>query len=367
MPIIQGRNNFVFFLSIDRTPLNICSATPKVVFIKNHKAASSTITVILQRYGLAQNKLFAVPLLIPYNAIFHLVQLFTANMTLGYQADDTSWDGFDMLVNHARLNRAEMDKVVKNAFYLTIIRHPVDHFESAWEFFGINAGMHAYPTIKTTEAAIAKFFTDPKFYFVDFAYMKHFRNYIWNGQLFDLGLDQTLFDNIDYVTGAIQRLDKELDLVMIKEYFDESLILLKKTLCLQYEDIVYIPSNIRNATQRRVIPPQIRQRITVWNSADMLMYNHFNRTFWDRVNNYGPTFYTDLKVFRELNRNVTRECADEEVKFSATFPAISCANLRKLETDNNKVIREMTKLRFNITKDIVGYPFPPLDAGYKIQ
>ena len=273
-------------------------------------------------------------------------------MTLGYQ-DDPLWDGFDILMNHARLNKPEMDKVVKKAFYLTIIRHPVDQFESAWGYFGngnFDDVVRSYDkTLKTKEEILAKFVTDPKFYYDEAAYTKHFHNYIWNGQLFDLGLNQTLFENVDYLTGAIQRLDREFDLVMVTEYLDESLILLKTELCRRYEDIIYIPTNVRNVTKRTVLSPEIRRGVELWNKGDMLMYNHFNRTLWDRVHNYGPKFTRDLELFRELNRNVTAECADEMVEFSVTFPAISCVDLRKPEQTFNTAIREMMEHRLNIT------------------
>jgi len=47
-----------------------------------------------------------------------------------------------------------------------------------------------------------------------------------NYQSHDLGLDPTLTDD-EEIRNAIEKLSQELDLVMITEYFEESLILLK--------------------------------------------------------------------------------------------------------------------------------------------
>ena len=43
----------------------------------------------------------------------------------------------------------------------------------------------------------------------------------------------------------IKELDKQFDLVLIAEYFDESLILLDELLCWPYKDLTYLKQNER--------------------------------------------------------------------------------------------------------------------------
>ena len=52
-----------------------------------------------------------------------------------------------------------------------------------------------------------------------------------NQQLFDLGLNNTEMENENVVSNKISQLDDQLHLVLIAEYFDESLVLLAKYLC----------------------------------------------------------------------------------------------------------------------------------------
>ena len=286
-------------------------------------------------------------------------------MTLGYQ-ENSQWKGFDILCNHARLNRPEMNKVVKNAFYFTIIRHPVDHFDSVWGYFKFyRYFFRETDDSKNNIPAMKIFLDDPEFYFGEFGQSpsaKHFRNFIWNGQLFDLGVNQDLFENLDYINDAIQQLSKDLNLVLIKEYFDESMILMKNHLCLSYEDIIYLPQNMRKDTEK--LSPSLKRVIESWNRADMIMYDYFNRTFWERIHKYGQTFFNDLKLFRELNSNVTDECAtdlddtdrDTPAIFSTTFPRLRCADLHKVDTQNTELIRIMTRHRLNIKRTVIGYP-----------
>lgn len=61
--------------------------------------------------------------------------------------------------------------------------------------------------------------------------------------MFDLGLSQKYFQNYAAVTKCINFLNKEFDLVMIMAYFDESLILLKRLLCWEIDDILNVKVN----------------------------------------------------------------------------------------------------------------------------
>lgn len=276
-------------------------------------------------------------------------------MTMGYeelQARNESWEGFDILVNHARLNRPEMDKVVKKAFYLTIMRDPVSHFESAFSYFNIDTNpkfLRDKAKVQTNETeAIAIFLTNPKYFFQKLHYY-HCRDYLWNGQSWDLGLNRTLFENLDYVEGAVRRLSNELDLVLIKEYIDESLILLKKEICLDYQDILYFSHMVRSGDRIQKLRPDLQRKIIEFNKADMMLYEQFNRTFWAKVRDYGPTFAKDLSYFKELNHKVGSEC--KYAGHSVTIPTLNCEHWWRSENQNGEALREITKQRWNITSD----------------
>ncbi|XP_006820317.2 galactosylceramide sulfotransferase-like [Saccoglossus kowalevskii] len=137
------------------------------------------------------------------------------------------------------------------------------------------------------------------------------RSLLRNRQMFDLGLDPENSYNETLVDHAIQKATNDFDLVMIAEYFDESLILLKKLLCWEFEDIVYIQQNTRNDQLRSRLDDWKRQRILEINSADLKLYQHFNNTFWLKVKAYGDSFDEDLATFRDMLKKVHSECLDE--------------------------------------------------------
>ena len=119
---------------------------------------------------------------------------------------------------------------------------------------------------------------------------------------------------------AFRRFDREIDLVMMMEYFDESLVLLSKTLCWEFEDLVYHPCKVHSEYQ----PPttdEMRNIITKVSHADIGLYNNFNKTFWQKVKNYNGDFEADLAEFRSVQDGANEKCT----RYSG---AEYCLNLR---------------------------------------
>ena len=88
-----------------------------------------------------------------------------------------------------------------------------------------------------------KFFKDPVGY-----YQNDTRWGKWlakNINFFDLGYSNELTDESE-VNAAIDEIIKQFDFIMISDYMDESLILLKEELCLQISDIVFFSINKRS-------------------------------------------------------------------------------------------------------------------------
>ena len=71
--------------------------------------------------------------------------------------------------------------------------------------------------------------------------------------MFDLGLEPKFYSDSKEVMRYIQELDQQLDLVLILEYFDESLVLMKRLLCWDLEDLVYIKQKVRRESFRNTV------------------------------------------------------------------------------------------------------------------
>ena len=280
----------------------VCKPKRKVVFLKTHKTGSCTMASIFHRYGFVNNLTFLVP---DHSHLISYKKLFSTDKIATREARDkgtsghgyTNWTfevGYEMFTNHARFNKKEFDKVFHGAKYVTILREPVSEFESAFFFFNISKAMK-----KKSDQPLKLFMKNPK---ENFKHLQKIRFTpkvsMHNYQMFDLGLQFDEMDNETVILGKILELDSEFDLVMIQEYFDESLLLLRKMLCWEMDDIVFLAQAVRRQSLRTKIDDGLRSKISSWNHADMLLYRHFNSTFWRKLQDYGPSLQRDLALFR---------------------------------------------------------------------
>ena len=98
------------------------------------------------------------------------------------------------------------------------------------------------------------------------------------------------------------------DLILIMEYFDESLILLKQLLSLEYKDIIYLRAkeNHEKSFSEEDLTKKSKEIILKRQSIDQILYDYANRTLWRKITDFGlEKMDSELKIFREL-----REKAD---------------------------------------------------------
>ncbi|XP_077987128.1 galactose-3-O-sulfotransferase 3-like [Glandiceps talaboti] len=198
-------------------------------------------------------------------------------------------------------------KVIERApqtILLSIVREPAANFESAFNFFNLYKYVNKHPSSNPGEK-IKEFLQKPEYY----------RNKVskgrnWcvarNGQAWHLGLDHKYHDREDIVEEYFSRLANELDLVFVTEYYDHSLILLKRIMCWKMENILYIARRVRS--KRTPLTQDMKDKIRNWNYVDVKLYQIFNRTLWSKIDQYGPEFDNDLQDFRQLRDAVSKDC-----------------------------------------------------------
>ncbi|XP_072044803.1 galactose-3-O-sulfotransferase 2-like [Amphiura filiformis] len=300
-----------------------CSPRNQIVFIKTHKTASTTLQTIINRFGFFYNLSFVFNKNYINNGHFYFIPLTPRNQKrlflppLNVRLGDYSnySNNFDIMAVHVRYNRVEMEKFMKkHTKYISIIRDPVAQWESAFDFFKFQDAFGSALSRIPEDKWIETFLDNSSFHLES---LKHlwYENvlglrwyYAQNSQIYDLGLDSTSFHDDVVINGTVKRLEQEFDLILLAEYFDESLLILKKQFCWKYEDILYFPKNKR--LTRRQLSDHVQMKIRNLNRADWLLYSHFNRTLWEKVKSYGPKFDEDLNYFRHLNHRIFHECGN---------------------------------------------------------
>ncbi|XP_071958795.1 galactosylceramide sulfotransferase-like [Antedon mediterranea] len=301
-----------------------CKPQQHIVFLKTHKTGSSTITSILQRYGFLQNLTFATPKRghVISSTYFNRKQVLPGT--------------YDLLVNHVRYNRTEMEAVMKpDTKYITIIRDPSTQLESVFGYFQLFNPLH----LQNEQNPYRIFMSKPQ-YFLDRYPEFRQRSYLRNPLLYDFGLDHVQQLNQTLLNETIRKIEKEFDIIMLQEYFNESLLLLKKLFCWEWDDILYIAKGTRTTKLRYNVSDKIREVSRKWCASDAQLYDHFKLIFLEKVTNYGPDLEKDLKILEfKLNQTMykcTLPDKTPKVRYRAYQPIANSSN-------NNSLCQYMLK------------------------
>ena len=266
------------------------------MFLKTHKTGGSTIVNILFRYGDSRNLTFAL-------GAGHLAwpQRFHISQVLPFYRQP------NILCSHTVFNKKPLNWLFPREIskYVTIIRNTVDTFESFFNYYKLGRvlGLGRDPVV-----SLEKFLKRASSFYNKFRAKKRSIN-ARNPMMFDLGLSQKYFQNYTAVTKYINFLNKEFDLVMIMDYFDESLILLKRLLCWEIDDILNVKVNERLDKEKASnLSDRVKENIKRWNKADVLLFTYFNATFWKKIEMEGSGFYEDLSAFRERRLKLQQMC-----------------------------------------------------------
>ena len=288
-----------------------CSPVQHVLYLRTHKTASSTLVNILFRYGDYRNLSFVLH---PKDPNLGWPKRFKISQNL--LLDGTRRP--NLLCGHTRYNKETMNYLFprKASKYITTIRNPVEQFESIFNYFGLG---RFYGLGQDPNESLKRFLEQA----TEFNHMfkRRTTGFAHNPMSFDLGLDDTFYQNVTAIKEYIAFLEKEFDLVMISDYFDESVVLMKRLLCWEFDDILYIKANKRIDKERAVkLSEDTIENIKRWNKADVLLYQHFNQTFWRKIELEGEDFYNDLATFRHKKAEITRLCLTNETSDQLWVP-----------------------------------------------
>ena len=288
--------------AVDRS-LPPCKPVNNILFLKTHKTGSSTVTNILNRYGDTRDLMFAVPSVRATYSFFwpHPFQLRFAQ-AFGRAPN--------ILCNHARYNKVPMNWLFpkETTRYITLLREPTQHFESIFNFFRLDK---RFLGLRNVMSPLQTFLQNATFYLKQAKNITGLLNLIKNPALFELGLDTKYHSNFTVVQNYVRFLQQEFDLVMLMEYFDESLVLLKRRFCWKIEDILYFKLNERMDKHKQNLPEKVKEDIRIWNSGDVLLYDVFNKTLWKMIREEGADFFKDLALFRKELESMKGACLRE--------------------------------------------------------
>ncbi|XP_077991595.1 galactosylceramide sulfotransferase-like [Glandiceps talaboti] len=277
-----------------------CRPVRNFVFLKTMKTGGSTVASILYRYGLRNGLIAAINPTGTAAILPDKSDIEPGLKILRYNCTD--FPGYNFMASHVHYNRLAMDEIIPNAKYFAILRSPYEQRRS--QFYYSDADMD-YPNISNPFAAYLRDIEDS--HILNGKLIRVMRN--GTSQFHTLGFLPKYHTNKTAVNLALQLLDNELDLIMLLEYFDESLVLLRKLMCWNFEDIIYSPCKVHYENQAP-ITPKMKESLARLNPGDVQLYEHFNATFWEKIKNYDGDFDEDLRRFQYVQGKITTQCAN---------------------------------------------------------
>ncbi|XP_043925888.1 galactose-3-O-sulfotransferase 2-like [Protopterus annectens] len=290
-----------------------CQPKTHVMFLKTHKTGSSTVQNIIFRYAEREN----LSLALPKNRFTHLLN-YPRNFSADFVKQTATGQKFDILANHMRFNFPEVLKVMHDdTFYFSILRHPIPTVKSVFMYWNTDT------EIFRNSKDLNEFMKFPlSYYKLNYTKNYYAKNLMW----FDFGLNHNHVDDEDYFEAAISWIESTFNLILISEYFEESMILLKEALCWSMDDVTYFVLNKRSKASTQNLTQETISRIKEWNSLDWKLYLHFNKTFWRKIKeNIGlEQMNRKVQLLKQKNKELKNTCLQNS---KATDPANVISNM----------------------------------------
>ena len=126
-----------------------------------------------------------------------------------------------------------------------------------------------------------------------------------------LGLDPEDCENKDKIQEFLQKISDEFYHMLISEFPDESLIVMRRKLCWEISDIFYLPLNVKNYSYKdeQNNDDIWGNKIRRWSIVDFKFHSEFNETLWREISGYGPSFWKEVDFFKAQSRRIYKFCS----------------------------------------------------------
>ncbi|XP_066305404.1 galactosylceramide sulfotransferase-like isoform X2 [Branchiostoma lanceolatum] len=294
-----------------------CTPRTKLALVKTHKTGGTTTMQILHRFAYLRNLSLVLPTVThPGRMNTFYPHRLTPDRYLPPQGDQ-----YDMLTYHTVYDRDAYLKLVGlEAAFVTILREPLSHLKSQFNFYNFERRFNV-----TGPEPFDRFLEDTGRY--DKSQPSHLGSR--SPMSFDLGMPRDIIvditqhssqrkggqplnaTSVQYIQDFLKKLSKEMDLVMIMEYFDESLVMLKRLMCWELKDILYYKAlSFKYETKEKPVPPTLVENHRKWDVIDYHLYDHFVSVFTRKEEKLGPDFKSEVENFKTINMKVRTRCSE---------------------------------------------------------
>lgn len=122
------------------------------------------------------------------------------------------------------------------------------------------------------------------------------------------------------ITEYLDKLDSEMDLILVVEKLEESMVLLRRILNWKLQDILYIHKNsfadMRNETRTKLsknlyIHDDTEEKYRKWAKLEYTLYNFATKRLERQIQNESPDFYDEVRHFKFVREKLKKFCENE--------------------------------------------------------
>ncbi|GFS15718.1 galactose-3-O-sulfotransferase 3 [Elysia marginata] len=297
----------------------------QVVFAKVHKAASTTMQNIFLRFAFSRN----LSLLLPNKktSISEDTKIIARERVVPHPEGKKH---YDILCSHVLYDEKEISNYFpESAVRIAIVREPLKQALSAlkyYVFFWDPSGALTKGYWGHKKDPINGFLHHPEHFYND--KFGPSTSYINNRMSVDLGFDlegmEAAKKNQTKINAFIKKVEAQFDVVLVSDYFDESLVLMRRILRWPMKDIIFLKSNVGEETKpalrkKPLLNSSILQKFRQWDMIDFQLYDHFLNIFLYTIARE-QRFQEELKAFRTIQMDLKYFCHHDTESSSLRIP-----------------------------------------------
>ncbi|XP_064608778.1 galactosylceramide sulfotransferase-like [Liolophura sinensis] len=280
-----------------------CKEKRHVMFLKIEKTGGGTLEGILVRFGLKRNLSFAIPIKsLGNNNHFPRSPLLPEMIAPIKSRPNTK---YDILFRHSVYNRSTIQLCFPNdTVTITLVRHPFARFLSSFEFFNNSYSVKLPWHLRRSSDKRLRVTTFLEIYYKAFK-REHPRargNWYLNFASLRFGIPWEHTHDKKFVQRHLDDILPDFKVVLLNEYYDASLVLLKRRLCWNTEDIVYISLHVKAGYTKHqgLHSPEVLRQHQELAPEEYVIYDRLSKQFWTQINDEGKDFWFEVEQFKSI-------------------------------------------------------------------
>lgn len=255
----------------------------KLIYIKTLKTGSSTITNILYRFALRHN----------LNVMTFYQESPRPIHKMGFLRKEPQ-PTFHMIMEHLLFNETFFDKVMPgHKHYISSLRYPLHQLISHIHYK--NEMVFAHQSKRKRSAARFDVST----------IMSSSKEIDKLGQRY-IKIPKEHLGSSDDMMKYLQELNSKFLLMLITEYYDASLIMLKRKLSIELKDLIYSP--LKRGIYATENSAKLLSQHKKMKPEEYALFLYFNNTLWNSISKESSDFWSEVEHFESVNHRVSRFC-----------------------------------------------------------